>query len=84
MAEHLWHRVGREAGRPVYTGGKAQEPGKGVWVKTLAEEDGGQTTTEAIAVDGVVVWQKVCFCGYDRHLAFEEAAKHLPEKRGGR
>lgn len=77
MANVTWHRMMMEDGKPVYSGRTAATPGKGVWVATLITQDGGQTTGEAIAKDGEVVWEKTCRCGYDRHQVIVKAGELL-------
>lgn len=79
----VWHRVGKEDGRAVLSGGKGKAPGRGVWVACLESSDSGQTTLEAVAVDGVEVWRHVCHCGSDRHYAFEVASDYLFGRRKG-
>lgn len=63
-------------------GRKAKEPGPGVWVaETRERTDGGQTSYEAIAVDGTTVEERVCHCGHDRHLVMVKAGE-LARARG--
>lgn len=73
----VWHRLMKEDGRAVLSGKTATQPGKGVWIATLARSDGGQTTTEAIAKDGIQVYTCDCYCGYDRHTFMTRATVHL-------
>lgn len=73
----IWHRVGKEHGRAVLSGGKAPAPGKGVWVAALETRDGGQYSYEAIAVDGKVAYMRNCYCGQDRNIAWLMAEDFL-------
>lgn len=79
MIDHkpTWHRLTKEDGRAVFSGHTAKTPGTGVWLATLSRMDGGQTTVEAIAVNGVTVYQTTCYCGQHRHQVIIRAGNLL-------
>lgn len=69
-----WHRLTKEGDRAVLASRTKPQPDKGVWIATIARSADGQTTTEAIAKDGLIVGRYVCHCGQDRAHAMSIAA----------
>lgn len=77
----MWHRVGKERGRAVLSGGKADQPGRGVWIKDISTIQEQGYSKEAIAVDGRIVHVKNCYCGQDRNTAWTIAGDYLFGRR---
>lgn len=75
-----WHRVKREDQRAVLSGRVISgdlPPVVGLWVACLERTDNGQTTREAFAVNGIITYERKCYCGGDRAGFWNEVTRQV-------